>query len=229
MTKILKPGKAFRFAVGNRSGRRSSTWLVVTKKNSRDVYLAVQSISSLMKVSLHESGVWRSAWLTAENAAPYIDATKQPFTDPRLLDKWSKPAPFAPGWTRGYQVRVHESDLAKNRAAEQGAITFAPTPSPGKGMFIEVLLGEPHAPLLNIANAVTLGELRGSDESQVHVFAHEVDLAPEHLASADALRPRMTKEALEALPRSARCLVHGNDEVGNRFGIEFALRPGVKQ
>jgi len=90
-----------RFAVGTPDGPRGSVWRVWTYRS--DVYIAARSAASDQKVSLHASGVWRSAF-TEAHAQKENSLVGE--GDDRVLDRWNRPAEFAPGWTRAFMVVV---------------------------------------------------------------------------------------------------------------------------
>ena len=61
-----------RFAVGKPQGPRGNVWRLWTRKN--DVYISAWALTSVQKISLHESGVWRHAF-TAEHfskGSPFV-------------------------------------------------------------------------------------------------------------------------------------------------------------
>jgi hypothetical protein len=51
-----------RFGVGSADGPRSAVWRLWTGKGTSDVYVAARTLGGNLKVSLHESGVWRYAF-----------------------------------------------------------------------------------------------------------------------------------------------------------------------
>ena len=58
-------GNGLRIAVGSLN-ERASIWRVTARQN--DVFIAARGMDRMMKVTLHESGVWRQAYLTPEHA-----------------------------------------------------------------------------------------------------------------------------------------------------------------
>src|SRR5687767_14251758 len=97
-----------RFGVGEPASDRSSVWRVWVPKGSNDVYIAARTLGGTLKVSLHVSGRWRTAF-TSESASrgvPWL----QPGTD-RALEKWNRPAEFVPGVTRAFVVTIPSSEV----------------------------------------------------------------------------------------------------------------------
>jgi hypothetical protein len=95
-----------RFAVGRPDGPRGSVWRLWTRKS--DVYISAWSLSSIQKISLHESGKWRHAF-TAEHVSkgsPFVPTGKD-----RVIEKWDRPPELAPGVTRAFEIVVPTSEV----------------------------------------------------------------------------------------------------------------------
>lgn len=75
-----------RFSIGPWRGRYSSVWRVWTDKG--DVYLAVRALVRYMKVSLHQSGVFRIAFTNEYDKTMRVKGM-DPFVD-RAFMKWHK-------------------------------------------------------------------------------------------------------------------------------------------
>jgi hypothetical protein len=99
-----------RFAVGDPEGARSAVWRLWTSRTRSDVYVSAWALTSVLKVSLHESGRWRHAF-TAEytsRGTPFV----RPGQD-RAGDRWDRPPEFAPGVTRAFEIMVPSAEVTK--------------------------------------------------------------------------------------------------------------------
>jgi hypothetical protein len=76
------------FAVGSASGPLSSEWVVVASHG--DVYITGAGLGSTLKVSLHESGEWQSAFVSE-----FFDKKPDWLTaKTRAMSRWVRPAPL---------------------------------------------------------------------------------------------------------------------------------------
>ena len=100
----------YRFAVGNPRYRRSSIWRVWTSKSPKsDIFIAARNLAGTLKMSLHESGIWRAAF-TAEYAAKYLKDSIPP-SKARRLEEWKRPPDIAPGVTLAFRIIIPNQDL----------------------------------------------------------------------------------------------------------------------
>jgi hypothetical protein len=101
-------GTAVRFFGALDDGRRSpSTWRIWTAVHSSDVYVASRHLAGLVKTSLHVSGQWQTSLLSR-------DSLRQSWPVPppgRHLDRWSRPAEFAPGFTHALMIVIPWTQL----------------------------------------------------------------------------------------------------------------------
>lgn len=90
-TNIKASGKldldAIRFCIGPWKGRYSSVWRIWGEKDA-DVYMGVSALLGYLKISLHESGKFRVAFVGDYNQK-LVDEGKAPDTDRAFL-KWDK-------------------------------------------------------------------------------------------------------------------------------------------
>lgn len=101
-------GKDVRFAVGHPDGARSATWKVWTARKTADVYIACRPLGGYLKVSLHESGKWRTAFLDeyARTEEYFLPGDRD-----RAFQKWDRPEPLAPGIRHAFKIIVPTSEL----------------------------------------------------------------------------------------------------------------------
>ena len=89
--------QVLRFAVTNGVDKRAATWRCWTNGQvSSDFYLACRELGSELKVSFHDTGIWRIAY-TQEMWSNPDSFEKKP--DDRAFMKCKRPSPFAPGLT----------------------------------------------------------------------------------------------------------------------------------
>ena len=138
---VLPPGDGWRLAVGSLNGR-SSIWRVTAYRN--DIYITAGGLGQSIKLSLHESGVWRRAYLSEEHAAR-AGATGMPEfnNDPRVVDRWEEPEGAA-GWMHALTVWVphgHLTPLPDEVENPKKPITWLAEPDKGQmvGMHFAVV------------------------------------------------------------------------------------------
>jgi hypothetical protein len=90
-----KPEPVLRFAAGSPTALQSSVWRLWV--HGDDVYLASRVLAKWIKVSLHASGIWRTAW---------TQQMQRPRTGDRVVQRWQRPTEFRPGWVQGPSVAV---------------------------------------------------------------------------------------------------------------------------
>ena len=133
---LCPPGDGDRVAVGTATNS-SSIWRMFTsrsKKGGSDVFITAAALGTAQKISLHESGVWRTAFHTEELAAKYgHTGTPEHGGDPRVLDRWQRPEGEG-GWTRGFSVFVPCGHLAPATEPEdpKKPVTWLTEPQPGE-------------------------------------------------------------------------------------------------
>src|SRR5688500_1649951 len=90
------------FAAGAPDQAFSGVWRVVTKKN--DVYLGVSKAGmGIVKISLHDGGVWVLA-ATTESGAKFENKN-------RRAKQWKRPLEHVSGVTRGPSIFVPHTSL----------------------------------------------------------------------------------------------------------------------
>lgn len=142
---VSKPSKAggqVRFQAVGLNGRSSASWTVFANAALSDVYIAARPIAGKIKVSLHESGRWRHAFINDAAAAPFL-----PSGADRAFDKF-EPAnePMAPGWVLAYTVVLPEAEM-QPYPAERKKITQLPAAGPGSAVAVMILLASASAAL----------------------------------------------------------------------------------
>lgn len=130
-------GGALRFGVGGPAGRCSASWRIEGVKNKRDIYIGPRRVFGTVKLSLHESGIWRLAY-TAQVAA------KLGFTQDRVLGRFDQTAEVAPGWRLAVAIEIPESSLSVATQPPAGAskVQWWPAPKPLSAIVFNVWITE---------------------------------------------------------------------------------------
>jgi hypothetical protein len=133
--------KTLRFAAGSPSEYRSAIWRLWVQGN--DVYLAARTMISMLKLSLHRSGAWRLAWTDTSGQRARNSSD-------RVEERWSRPAPFRPGWIQGPALIVPNPGTKRpfQRAAGVAGtpIRWSEPPRPGHKLHFTILFADSTAP-----------------------------------------------------------------------------------
>jgi len=101
-----------RVCVGS-PGRRSSVWKCLRGKNSCDIYFGTRTSFSEFKFSFHESGIYRLARNTSArgDATFPVQSMVKGSTDPRLIDRWTRPEWSEAGTSELVSILIPHEDL----------------------------------------------------------------------------------------------------------------------
>jgi hypothetical protein len=135
---FLRPGDGIRWALGSRTGLRSSTWRFWGNKKG-DFYVAVRSLGGLVKTSLHRDG-WCQTGVTEE----YLK--KSPHKSPRKLDRWRLPdAPLL----NALEIVTPAEELDVFDSEEADPIVWLPAPKPSFVSVVTIVVWRPGTPFDN--------------------------------------------------------------------------------
>ena len=155
---LNKPG-AIRWATGNPEGARSQTWQVVGARTKDDVDVSTRAVMHAIKLSLHESGIWRVA-LTQPAAAKYLIPGEDALIERYLEDESYV---LAPGWH--YALRIltpaltFRTGFAEKATSDGQPIRFYRRPDPPHELEYHVLLGDADAEIPTFTDAFTVGQM----------------------------------------------------------------------
>ena len=145
-------GAPLRFALGSATGARSNVWSVFGSKNFDDVYVGARDMLPVAKLSLHESGLWRRAYIK-ELAVKIL-----PPDEDRVLNRWEPPTPFADGWLHAVSIIIPCSSVQKSpeplkkKSKKGGSVSFY-EPDPGSHQVcFDVLIKSADAVPIKIEN-----------------------------------------------------------------------------
>lgn len=177
---------SIRFAVGRPDNPRSAAWKLWV--HGSDAYLTARTVGGLLKLSMHASGEWISAF-TSESGV-YLDKTGS-----RRHSTWHRPAEFAPGWTHGPVVDVPwvswRDDLRPKESFPSDVVWF-PEPKRNKKVMFNVLFAaggnDDDAAAVSQPGDRILASLSMSNGETVWLQARQAVMTPDEnrgLASAE--------------------------------------------
>lgn len=163
---VTGPGHGFKFAVALPTGLHSGVWEVGVRKKTRDAFLSIAGLTKHIKVSFHESGEWQfsMAWDTARH---FVQRNSD-----RHMYKWSRPAPFAPGLTRGFYITVPRTEMRDDGVLPED-VRKAPDPGSNYWVSIDLLFADGRTPV-NLSyprGCFELGTLKFYDDSELRLVA----------------------------------------------------------
>jgi hypothetical protein len=219
---------AVRIAVGTSEAETmSSTWRVWS--NNDEVYLAIRSLASIFKTSLHSSGLFRHAFVREQDSEKHQGPGKD-----RAVSKWSRPTPQDPSGTLMFQIIIPGLGLA---VVPQQSLPKSTVIVPEYGVadvgYISVSEVDAEAASKPIrfgqTEATLLDSWRLPRGTVVQVTWHTYPLSPEQLPTMRGL-PQMVNARLQSLPTSYK-----SDEryrmffvIENTDGVGRLLDVGVK-
>jgi hypothetical protein len=213
-----------RFRAVATDGRRSTTWRVFDRRGKSDLYIVSVPLGELAKVSLHESGCWRTAFVTPDAAGRYL-----PPNADRAFDKFFEPSEeIVPGWIEAYTVLLPDSELQPYGAeSSKGPVVELASPGPGGAVMVTVLIGNEGAEPPAVTPRQQLVGTFGLANGRTVRLVAETSVLPDHLAQAVASSKAELREAAVAhgFDPATAPPVHPlicADAAGNRLVIETA-------
>ena len=220
-----------RFAVGGPDEPRSCVWRVWKGKGKSDVYIAIRTLGGVLKVSLHESGVWRFA-LTKE----FWEMRGENDAD-RLIEKWERPQPLHEEVTSAFDIIVPSAELALPRhplpeSAKKHTknVTWVRPAPEGYATHFIVMYTEPGEPVPETEVAI-LANFSLPDGRTVIVTVFEFAMTAEEQrqievsrgAIAEAMRQADSEaQAVYQAALEPRGYLYGHNTFGTRFFIDIA-------
>lgn len=138
-----------RFTVTDGKGKRSATWKCWSQPGSgeNDIYLICRDIKGAIKVSLHQSGIWRSAF-SKEFWDDNFDIF-QGYIEDRCLDKWTDLSEIKPGIILAFCIIVPYLSVNIVDGQIPKRIIQIPSPPEGKAIEISILVTEKNTKVTN--------------------------------------------------------------------------------
>jgi hypothetical protein len=217
------PERSVRFVVADGQGHRAGSWkcLTYTGKGNHEVYLACRELG-VLKVSLHQSGDWRIAWVNGVLEQHLEDPSVIPS---RIFMQWQRPAEIGPGVTHALRIIVPLGAVCVPITEPFPAKTVViPAPPPHKAVEIMIFYTSPTAVVTDWPGKRAMAtELVGTldlDNGERVWIVHRLDDLPKFPAQHG--KPTWFKGAAEMDwedPR-LRCLAYGRDDRGVPFIYE---------
>ena len=210
-----------RFAVGSRLQPMSAPWRLWT--NRSDIYMGVRMMLGHQKWSLHESGIWASAF-TSESGASLPDESRPHRT-------WHRPEEFQPGWTLSPVISVPwvpwHADFAAI-SAYRAETVWTPGPSPGEKVTLSILIAGSDRHITDITEVLDseeriLGSLPLKNGERVWLRARKSSMQASEVqgvmsvqreaigfgaSSLDGIEPWLVWETTTAPPHQLPMLIH---------------------
>jgi hypothetical protein len=217
---LTGPGGVERLAMGD-PGNRSAVWRFWANRNSSCVYVGVRTLTGAQKYSFHQSGIWRLAWATRDEALRYTGSPD------RLIDRWSRP-PDRLGWTPALTIWVPHGELSPTADADRpsSGAQFLPAPKPGKISGLQLMIVRPNLGIVTLRRALPVcGFALRNNEAAIVVLtvqgfdAEQATWIDEHRARARAVALRRVGKDLSA----TRMALYGATADGSRFVYDLSL------
>lgn len=223
-----------RFAVGGPNEPRSFVWRIWTGKGTSDVYVAIRALGGVLKVSLHESGVWRYAF-TKE----FSEARGKKDAD-RVIERWVRPQPLYGGVTSAFEIVMPSAELALPRQPLPESarkhlkkVTWLRPAPEGHAKHIIVMYTEPGEPVPE-TDVEILANFPLPDGRTVSVTVFEFPVSADNQQKLEAARraiaegmrqSSMEGQAALQAELELRGYLYGHNEHGTRFFIDIAGDP----
>jgi hypothetical protein len=135
-----------------------------------------------MKLSLHQSGIWRIAYLSDEHAARAGAAGKPEFdNDPRVVDRWQEPEGAA-GWIHAFTVWVpygHLTPLPDEVENPKKPITWLAEPDEGEMVGIHFAVVRPDEGVFDATGMMLVDGFRLTNKRALIVLTSRRPIEPE--------------------------------------------------
>jgi hypothetical protein len=210
--------------------RSAGTWKLIASPNG-NVYVMERKTGSYLKASLHQSKVWRYAWVehTAESS-PMVQSFVEATGD-RLIDRWDRPQAL-PGdtLTIGYTIFTTGEDIraAKDDPTVTGKVGWLPPPAVGEMAYFTVAMIKPNRQRIHLRHALPVAAFAMKTGEALLVTATRRAIKPEEKEELRVVRQRLAlarPTVVAAMPHTAepRALLHGANESGGRHVFDFAF------
>lgn len=174
-----------RVGVGSPAEPYSMVWRFWSTRS--DVYIAARTLAGVAKLSLHESGVWASAF-TTESGVTLDSGDRRHAT-------WRRPPPNpTDGWTRGPAVVIPRIDGRETITPELDTTKvghWVPAPPPGHSVDLNVLFApesDADPTQLGAPSESIAGFLDLDDGQRVWVVALQTQLTQEQISPMRQIR-----------------------------------------
>lgn len=222
---------SLRFGVRDVCGNRASTWKLFaqTGVGKQDVYLTCRSLRGALKASMHDSGDWHIRFYR-RYLKDNLEEDHPKHEDP-YLDRWPRPAEFAPGMTLAYRIVVPTAGL--NIAIKEPApssIIWIPAAPENKAVEIDIILAAPdvtcsHWPGRNSMETQLVGRLTLDSGDTVWAVHRVVEIPQLDVSGGKAtwFNGKSLEDLRHESAESVRVIVFGDSEDGSRVAIDTVI------
>jgi hypothetical protein len=224
-----KPGGSISVAWGEPT-RRAAIWKIVASPNG-DVYVMERTTGSHLKASLHQSKVWRYAWVErAAESSPMAQSFIETTGD-RVIDRWNRPQALPGGTlTIGYTIFTTGEDvrIAKDDPRVTDKVGWLPPPAVGEMAYFIVALLRPNRQHINLLSALPVAAFAMKTGEALLITATRRAIKPEERDRLHVVRQRLAlvrPTVVANMPGSAepRALLHDQNDSGGRQVFDFAF------
>jgi hypothetical protein len=225
LPQFLAPGSIIRFRVEDEvTGLVGASWMLQTRGETGDVYIAHREGGRWVHSSLHDSGEWHFA------VSP---AARGQLTDGEsaYMGVTTEHEEFAPGWLHAKRITVARSEL-RNPSIDQvkaKAFIAIPTFPDHEAVSIDVFLADADAPVIQIDSAFPVAGMGRGDGGQVYVIARLTTIGrPIHDIYAPdiaAMRAGFRERGWDGSTTVRGVLFEHDEERGFQREIEVAIDP----
>lgn len=212
-----------RFVVASKTSRSASWACVGGADNS--VYLLCRELRSSSKFSLHGSGDWRNAFTEEFLATESAAGTKR--LPKRLIDRWSRPHQFAPGYTLATRILVPAASVTTALEPLPAKTKIVPAPQFPKAMEIDLIMTSPGLavsgwPGMRSMGTQLIGNFGLPNGEVVWLVNHEIPGIP---AGSHSGAPLFFSGVLaeRKRPYNLRALIYGDEPDGSRTIMDLAV------
>jgi hypothetical protein len=187
------PKRVVRWAIGSRSGLRSSPWRLWGSKRG-DVYVSVRTLGGIFKATFHRD---QNCFVGFTSQYERTARRRFPSLRSRILEKWTLPEQQL---TRVIQIVVPHAELRSFQSKHDTEVTWLPGPPEGFMGVVSVFFFKPGTPF-NIPTAGQsvrpVGLVATDLRIALAVYAHApIDEASAHYLNTE--RTRLAQAASEA-------------------------------
>jgi hypothetical protein len=224
-----KPGGDISIAWGEPT-RRAAIWKVVASPNG-NVYVMERKTGSYLKASLHQSKIWRYAWVErAAESSPMVQSFVEATGD-RVIDRWDRPQALPGGTlTIGYTIFTTGEDVrvAKDDPKVTSKVGWLPPPAVGQMAYFTLAMVRPNRQQIHLRHALPVAAFAMNTGEALLVTATRRAIKPEEKEQLRVVRGRLAlarPTLVATMPDTAepRALLHGSNDSGGRHVFDFAL------
>ena len=206
------PEQFIRFAVTNLpSNERSSTWKCLANKN--DIYLMCREMGGSLKISFHESGSWRIAYLKEffEKSVPGVKKN-------RVIKEWMRPSAISPDVTMVCRLIIPAAAVSRQILSIKNQMHCVPRAKEGKAIEISILITGQGAHISDwsgnrVMNTTLIGSMLLDNRETVWLVYREIE-PPKIMSGAGNPLFYKGKTETDLYREGLRAITFGEDAKG---------------